>query len=144
MFKAETIINEISDLCPDIFDVCKKTFVKSEYDLDFQRLNEKSFKDCPNISIDNAVMEKTKKGIVIPLDADWSDIGSWKSLWESSDKDKNGNITNGNVVVEKTQNCYLRSDKRLLVSLGINNLIIIDTDDVTLVADKNESENIKK
>ncbi len=144
MFKAQTIINEMRELCPDIFDICKKTFVESEYDLDFQRLNEKSFKNCPNISIDNAVMEKTKKGIVIPLDADWSDIGSWKSLWESSDKDKNGNITNGNVLVEKTYNSYLRSDKRLLVSLGINNLIIIDTDDVTLVADKNESENIKK
>ena len=144
MFKAKTIINEIKDLRPEIYKACKETFLKSEKDLDFERLNEKSFRDCPNISIDNAVMEHTKKGIVIPLDADWSDIGSWKSVWENSVKDHNGNITNGNVIIEKTQNCYLRSENKLLVSLGINNLVIIDTEDVTLVADKNESENIKK
>ena len=144
MFKAKTIINEIKQLCPDIFKACEETFMKSKKDLDFQRLNEESFKNCPNISIDNAVMEKTNNAIVLPLDAQWSDIGSWKSVWENSDKDNNGNISKGNVIVEKTFNCYLRSENKLLVSLGIKNLIIIDTDDVTLVADKNESENIKK
>ena len=144
MFRAKTIIDEIKELSPEIFKVCEETFINSENDLEFQRLNEKSFKDCPNISIDNAVMEKTKKGIVIPLDADWSDIGSYNSLWENSDKDKNGNTIKGNVIIEKTQNCFLRSERKLLVGLGINNLVIVDTDDVTLVADKNESENIKK
>ena len=144
MFKAKTIIQEIKQLCPDIFSVCEETFIKSKKDLDFQRLNEESFKNCPNISIDNAVMEKTNKAIVLPLDAQWSDIGSWKSVWENSDKDKNGNICNGNVITEKTQNSYLRSENKLLVSLGIENLVIINTDDATLVADKNESENIKK
>lgn len=144
MFKAKTIIDEIKDISPEIFNVCKTTLINSEKDLDFLRLHEESFKSCPNISIDNAVMENTKKGIVIPLDAEWSDIGSWRSVWENSKKDENGNISKGNVIVEKTENCYLRSENRLLVSLGINNLVIIDTDDVTLVADKNESENIKK
>ena len=144
MFKAKTIIHEIKRLCPDIYKVCEETFIKSKKDLDFQRLDEESFNNCPNISIDNAVMEKTNKAIVLPLDAKWSDIGSWKSVWENSDKDKNGNISNGNVITEKTQNCYLRSENKLLVSLGIKNLVIIDTDDVTLVAEKNESENIKK
>ena len=144
MFKAKIIIKEIKNLCPDIFKVCEKTFYESKKDLDFQRLNEESFKNCPNISIDNAVMEKTNKAIVLPLDAQWSDIGSWKSVWENSDKDENGNIIDGKVVSEKTQNCYLRSENKLLVSLGIKNLVIIDTNDATLVADKNESENIKK
>ncbi len=144
MFKAKSIINEIKNICPEIYKVCKETFIKSEKDLDFLRLNEESFRCCPNISIDNAVMEKTKKGIVIPLDAEWSDIGSWKSLWENSDKDDNGNVIKGNVIFEKNKNCYLRSENKLLVSLGVKNLVIIDTGDVTLVADKNESENIKK
>ncbi len=144
MFKAKNIINEIKDMCPDMFKVCEKTFFKSKKDLDFLRLNEEYFKDCPNISIDNAVMENTKKGIVIPLEAEWSDIGSWKSLWENSEKDKDGNFRKGRVISEKNQNCYLTSENRLLVCLGVKNLVIIDTDDVTLVADKNESESIKK
>ena len=144
MFRAKTIIDEMKELSPEIYKVCEETFIKSKKDLDFQRLNEESFKNCPNISIDNAVMEKTNKAIVLPLDAQWSDIGSWKSVWENSYKDKNGNISNGNVITEKTKNCYLRSENKLLVSLGIENLVIIDTDDATLVADKNESENIKK
>ena len=144
MFKAKTIIHEIKQLCPDIFKLCEETLIKSKKDLDFQRLNEESFKDCPNISIDKAVMEKTNKAIVLPLDAQWSDVGSWKSVWENSDQDKNGNAIYGNVFTEKTQNCYLRSENKLIVSLGIENLIIVDTDDAILVANKNESENIKK
>ena len=144
MFRANTIIREINELCPEIYKFCKETFIKSKKDLDFQRLNKESFKNCQNISIDNAVMEKTNKAIVLPLDAGWSDIGNWKSVWENSDKDKNGNTTEGNIVTDKTENCYLRSENKLLVSLGIKNLVIINTDDATLVADKNESENIKK
>ena len=143
MFKAKSIINEIKDLCPEIFKVCEETFIKSKNDLDFQRLDEKSFDSCPNISIDNAVMENTKKGIVIPLDAGWSDIGSWESVWKNSDKDYEGNFRKGKVISQNTQNCYLNSENKLLVSLGIDNLVIINTDDVTLVANKNESESIK-
>ncbi len=143
LFKAKTIINEIKRLNLEIYEACRKTFENSVMDLDFQRLDEKSFEFCPNISIDNAVMEKTNKGIVLPLDAQWSDIGSWKSLWENSNKDSNGNVIKGNVITQKTENCYLNSEKKLLVSLGIKDLVIIDTDDATLVADKNQSENIK-
>ena len=83
MFKAKTIINEIKNLNPEIYKACKKTFSNTVKDLDFQRLDEKSFENCPNISIDIAVMEKTNKGIVLPLDAQWSDVGNWKSVWEN-------------------------------------------------------------
>ncbi len=144
LFKAKTIINEIKNLNPEIFKACEKTFCNITADLDFQRLDEKYFEVCPNMSIDNAVMENTKKGIVIPLDAEWSDIGSWNSVWKNSEKDKDGNFKKGRVLSKETQNCYLSSESKLLVSLGIDNLVIIDTDDVTLVADKNESETIKK
>jgi mannose-1-phosphate guanylyltransferase len=88
-------------------------------------------------------MEKTNKGIVLPLDAQWSDIGSWKSVWENSRKDINGNVEKGNVYNRNTENCYLHSENKLLVTLGIKDLVIIDTDDATLVANKNQSENIK-
>ncbi len=144
LFRAKTIINEIKILNPAIYNACTKTLSNSENDLDFQRLDAKSFEDCPNISIDNAVMENTNKGIVLPLDADWSDIGSWKSVWENSDKDILGNVTNGNVISKATENCYFHSDSKLLVSLGLKDLVIINTDDATLVAEKNQSENIKK
>ena len=144
LFKAKTIINEIKNLNPEIFEACEKTFSSIKKDFDFQRLDEQSFKICPNISFDVAVMEKTNKGIVIPLDAEWSDIGSWKSVWENSNRDNNGNFSKGNVVTEKTKNSYLHSEKKLLVSLGLSDLIVIDTEDVTLVAHKNQSQNIKK
>ena len=143
LFKAKTIINEIKHLNLEIYEACRKTFKNSVIDLDFQRLDEKSFEFCPNISIDIAVMEKTNKGIVLPLDAQWSDIGSWKSVWENSRKDINGNVEKGNVFNRNTENCYLHSENKLLVALGINDLVIIDTDDATLVANKNQSENIK-
>ena len=129
---------------PQIFKICYETFKKSKIDLDFQRLDSKSLIDCPNISLDVAVMEKTKNGIVLPLDAEWSDIGSWKSVWENSKKDINGNVNNGNVFSKETENCYLLSENKLLVSLGIKDLIVIDTDDVTLVANKNNSQDVKQ
>ena len=144
LFKAKTIINEIKNLNPEIYNACKKILSHSLKDLDFQRIDKKSFDDCPNISIDNAVMENTKKGIVLPLDADWSDIGSWKSVWENSNKDILGNVTKGNVFCKETENCYLHSENKLLVSLGLKDIVIVDTDDATLVAEKNQSENIKK
>ena len=88
-------------------------------------------------------MENTKKGIVIPLDAEWSDIGSWKSVWENSDKDKDGNFRKGRMISEKKQNCYLIIENYLLIFIGTNNLVIIDTNDETLIAYKNESESKK-
>ena len=111
LFKAKTIINEIKHLNPNIYNSCKKTFDKSFMDLDFQRLDEKSFDSCPNISIDVAIMEHTNKGIVLPLDAKWSDIGSWKSVWETSKKDENGNALKGKVLNRNIDNCYLHSEK---------------------------------
>ena len=144
MFKAKTIINEIKNLNPEIYKACKKTFSNTVKDLDFQRLDEKSFENCPNISIDIAVMEKTNKGIVLPLDAQWSDVGNWKSVWENSEKDNNGNVKKGKVFSKESDNCYLHSEENLLVTLGIKDLVVINTGDVTLVADKENSQDIKQ
>ena len=142
LFKASSIINELEKFAPEIINYCKIAIEKDVVDLDFQRLDAESFKKCPKVSIDVAVMEKTKLGTVLPLNVGWSDVGSWKSLWEISDKDNDGNHINGRIVAEKIKNCYLKSEKRLIVGLGIENLIVVDTNDAILVANREHSQNI--
>lgn len=143
MFKAKTMLSEMNKFCPEIIDYCKKAINKSKNDLDFKRINEEYFKNCPNISFDVAVMEKTQNGIVLPLDADWSDIGSWESVWEQAKKDKNNNVLNGNVFVEETKNCYLRSEQRLIAGIGLNDLIVVETNDAILISNKKETQKVK-
>ena len=143
MFKAKSILNELKKFSPDIVKYCESSLKKSNNDLDFKRINEDSFQKCPNVSIDIAVMEKTNKGIVLPLDAGWNDIGSWKSVWETSIKDKKGNYTQGKVLIEESKNCYVRSENRLVVGIGIENLIIIETNDAILVSNKSETQRVK-
>ena len=116
--KASSILNELSKFSPDIVDNCKQCLRESKVDLDFLRLDEPSFSKCSNISIDIAVFEKTKKAYVIPLDCGWDDIGTWESLWNISKKDFDGNSIKGNVLSKETKNSLIRSDKKLLVSLG--------------------------
>ena len=143
IFKAKTILEEIQKFTPEVIKNCEIAFNKSKHDLDFQRLDKSSFNKCPNISIDVAVMEKTNKGVVLPLDAGWSDIGSWQAVWEISEKDNNGNFLKGNVMANDTKNSYLRSENKLLVALGIEDVIMVETNDAVLVANKKYSQRIK-
>ena len=143
MFKAKTILDEIKRFSPEIMGCCQKALSLSNHDLDFQRLERNNFKKCPNISIDIAVMEKTNKGIVLPLDAGWSDLGSWQSVWEMSKKDKAGNSILGKVIISDTKDSYLRSENRLLVGLGIKDLVVVETNDAVLVADRKNSQKVK-
>ena len=143
MFKARTLLDEINKFSPDILKYCKNSLENSSKDLDFQRLDKIAFEKCPNISFDVSVMEKTKKGIVIPLNCGWNDIGSWRAIWENSRKNNSGNYIQGKVIVEKTYNSYLRSESRLLVGIGLDNLIVVETNDAILIADKNQSQLVK-
>ena len=142
LFKASSILNELEKFCPEIIKYSKIAIEKDVQDLDFLRLEEESFKKCPKISLDIAVMEKTKLGTVLPLNVGWSDIGSWKSLWNVSQKNVDGNYINGRVIAEKSKDCYFQSDQRLLVGIGIENLIIVDTNDAILVSSRDQSQNI--
>jgi len=142
LFKASSIISELKKFYPEIINYCKIAIEKDVEDLDFLRLQEESFKKCPKISLDIAVMEKTNLGTVLPLNVGWSDIGSWKSLWDISEKNNDGNYINGRVIAEKSKNCYLKSEQRLVVGIGIENLIVVDTNDAILIANKDQSENI--
>ena len=143
LFKAKTIINEINKFEPQINEYCRESLKNNEKDLDFQRINKSFFEKCPNISIDIAVMEKTKLGTVLPLDVGWSDVGSWKSVWNNSSKDKNGNCIKGNVILKNTKDCLINGESRLLVGLGIKELVVIETNDAILISHKNESQKVK-
>tara|TARA_Y100000589_G_scaffold332255_2_gene390847 strand:- start:1996 stop:3435 length:1440 start_codon:yes stop_codon:yes gene_type:complete len=143
MFKAQAIIDELEQYSPEIIKRSKEAIDQGNYDLEFLRLNRESFSKCPNISIDNAIMEKTTRGTVLPLDVGWSDIGSWEAVWESSKKDINGNFTKGKVITESSKNCLIKSEHRLIVGIDIQNLVIVETNDAVLVADKSKTQKVK-
>ena len=144
VFKAKTIINEIKAFTPDIFENCKECLNRSIKDLDFLRLDKDIFLKCQDISIDVAVLEKTKKAFVYPLCCGWDDIGSWESLWKISKRDINGNSIQGKVINKNSSDCLFRSEDRLIVGLGLKDLIIIETKDAVLVADKSSSQDVKE
>ena len=144
LFRASIFLKELEKYSPQVIKSCKKALKENLLDMDFQRLDKEAFKDCPNISIDYAVMEKTKLGVVLPLNVGWSDVGSWKSVWEVSRKDENGNVLIGDVITKDLSNCYVRSENRLVVGLGIENLLIIETNDAILIADKNNDQDVKQ
>ena len=143
MFKAKEIIKEINMYYPGILSSCRDAISKSILDLDFQRLDKDSFRRCEDLSIDVAIMEKTTKGVVIPLDVGWSDIGSWDAVWANSKKDSNSNFTQGNVFLENTKNSYFRSENRLLVGIDLIDLVVVETRDAILISDKKSSQKVK-
>ena len=136
LFKSEAIIREFKRHHPNLLDICKNSLKQNSQDFDFRRINERFFKECPDISIDKAVMEKTNNGKVIFLDAGWNDLGSWRSVWEDSDKDSNRNTLIGKTIIKNVSNSYIRSESKLVVGMGLQDILLIDTDDALLVAEK--------
>ena len=143
LFKASSIIKELKKFEPNIIDICQKSLKKELKDFYFRRIDKEVFQKCPNISIDNAVMEKTNLGIVISLDAGWNDLGSWKSVWEDSKYDKNNNSMIGNIYTKNVKNSYLQSESRLVVGLGLRDMLVVDTSDALLVAKKDSIDSLK-
>ena len=143
LFKSSVILKELKKFEPELVNTCKKSLLKSKKDLDFIRLDKDSFQYCSEISIDIAVMEKTNFGKVVPLKVGWSDLGSWNSIYDYSDKDDKGNSIKGNGIIKESKDCYIRCGKRLVVGIGLNDLFIIETKDAILVAHKNHTQNIK-
>jgi mannose-1-phosphate guanylyltransferase len=143
LFKASAILAELERLAPEVVSACRSALEHDSSDLDFLRLEREAFAGCPNIALDVAVMEKTDRGAVLPLDAGWSDVGSWSALWETSDRDADGNVLRGRVISQASRNCYLRSEHRLVVGLGVEDLVVVETDDVVLVAHRDRAQEIK-
>ncbi|WP_419834058.1 mannose-1-phosphate guanylyltransferase/mannose-6-phosphate isomerase [Endozoicomonas atrinae] len=143
LFKASRYLEDLNRYRPDILEACQKAMEVQNADLDFVRLDEPAFKACPDESIDYAVMEKTTDAVVVPLDAGWSDVGSWSSLADISEKDEAGNSTLGDVLLHDTRNTYVRSEKKLIATVGVDDLIITESDDAILVAHKDRVQDVK-
>jgi len=144
LFKASKYLEELEKFDANIFAASKLAFEKAQQDMDFLRLDKESFSVCPKNSIDYSVMEHTRSAAVIPLDAGWSDVGSWASLWEISEKDHNGNVTEGDVLADNAWNNYLRTENRMLVALGVEDLVVVETSDALLVAHKESAQDVKE
>ncbi|MBS9903575.1 mannose-1-phosphate guanylyltransferase/mannose-6-phosphate isomerase [Vibrio alginolyticus] len=143
LFKASRFLTELGQHRPDILSVCEQAIEDSKADLDFIRVCENAFIECPEDSVDYAVMEKTKDALVVPMDAGWSDVGSFSALWEVSAKDETGNVIVGDVVTDQTENSYIYAQNKLVSAVGVENLVIIETKDAVLVANKDKVQDVK-
>jgi mannose-1-phosphate guanylyltransferase / mannose-6-phosphate isomerase len=135
---------EIERLQPQMLAACKQALAAAKCDSDFIRLDKDAFAACPADSIDYAVMEHTTRAAVVPVGMGWSDLGSWDALWEMGDKDACGNALSGNVVAEATTNCYLRSEAGLVAAIGVEDLVVVATDDAVMVAPRNRTQEVKQ
>ncbi|CED79648.1 Mannose-1-phosphate guanylyltransferase 1 (part 3) [Candidatus Hamiltonella defensa (Bemisia tabaci)] len=144
LFKASRYLEELNQHRPDILRACQKALLGAHQDLDFIRLDETAFQVCPDDSVDYAVMEKTADAVVVPLEAGWSDIGSWSALWEVNNKDSQGNSVQGDVLIDTTHNSYIYSQSKLVATMGINNLVVIETKDAVLVANKDQVQKVSQ
>jgi mannose-1-phosphate guanylyltransferase/mannose-6-phosphate isomerase len=143
VFRADRYLAELEKLQPLVLSACRASLDSARRDLDFLRLDEANFVRSPNISIDYAVMEHVKDTVVIPIDIRWNDVGSWGALWEIGEKDEQGNVAAGDVIIQKSSGCYVRSEKALVTVLGVQDLVIVETGDSLLIAARDSAEDVK-
>lgn len=145
LMKAHIYLDELKRYRPEIYQSCIKTLEKSATTENFTKLSKEEFSKCPSDSIDYAIMENTKLGTIITVDIGWTDIGSWDMVWELNPKDKNGNVTNGEVLLQDCKNSYFFSqDSSLVTAYGIENLIVVKTGNATLIVPKDKAQDVKK
>jgi len=143
-FRASRYLDELERFHPEMLAVCREAFRAAESSADFVRLDMATFGPCPSDSIDYAVMEKTDNAVVIPLDAGWNDVGSWSALWEVAEKCADGNSLKGDVLVHDTRNSYIHSERKLVATVGVENMVVVETDDAVMVAPKERVQDVKK
>ena len=144
MFRASRYLEELQENRPDIVSACRAAMESKARDLDFLRVGNAAFAKCPTESIDCAVMEQTIDAVVVPMDAGWSDIGSWSSLADLSEQDDNGNTAIGDVKILASENSYVRSEDKLVAAIGVSDLVIVSTKDAVLVASKDDAQDVKR
>jgi len=144
VFKAARFLSELGAFAPDILEAATRAYRAAKADLDFVRIDMAIFATCRSESIDYAVMEKTKDAVVLPLDAGWSDVGSWSSLFDALPADEDGNVLHGDVLVHDTQDCFVHSTSRLVTAVGMENHIIVETKDAVFVAPKDRVQDVKE
>ncbi|MCP5349205.1 MAG: mannose-1-phosphate guanylyltransferase/mannose-6-phosphate isomerase [Pseudomonadales bacterium] len=144
LFRASVFLAELQAHQPQMLNCCREAFAALATDQDYQRIPEPQFAACPADSIDYAVMEKTAAAAMVPLDADWNDLGAWTAIWEVAEKDGNGNAISGDVLLEQVSNSYIQAGSRVVAAVGIQDTVIIETSDAVLVAGKDQVQGIKK
>ncbi len=142
-FKAGRYLEELEKFNPEMLSSCKKAYEAATRDLDFTRLDKELFSACPADSIDYAVMEKTDQAVVIPIDVGWNDVGSWSALWEVTQKDQDENAIHGDVLTIDTKNSFVHAEGRLVVTIGVQDLVVVETDDAVMVAPKERVQEVK-
>ena len=143
LLRADAYLEELEAHAPQILAAAREALANSVKDLDFTRLDPECFARSPSDSIDYAVMERTARGMVVPLSCGWSDVGSWSSLWEVEGKDGGGNAVSGDVLLHGVENCYIRSESRLVAAIGIADAVVVETSDAVLVAQKSQVQDVK-
>jgi mannose-1-phosphate guanylyltransferase/mannose-1-phosphate guanylyltransferase/mannose-6-phosphate isomerase len=143
-FTAGNFLKELEKFNPAMLDACRRAHAAAKVDLDFVRLDKESFSACPSDSIDYAVMEKSDKVVVIPLDAGWNDVGSWSALWDVTDKDESGNAISGDVLTVDTKNSFIFSEHKLVTVIGVSDLIVVETKDAVMIAAKDRVQDVKE
>jgi len=144
LFGAQGYLDELGKRAPDILTCCQQAMDAATVDMHFVRPDERLFKQCPSDSVDYAVMERTDNGGVVSLDCGWSDVGAWSALWEVADRDADGNVCRGDVIVDDCRDSYFRSDSRLVAALGVENMVVVETADAILVADRGKVQDVKR
>ncbi len=143
LFRASDYLSELQTHAPDILDACRASLDEAAVDLEFIRLGEDAFGACRSDSIDYAVFEKTKAAAVVTLEAGWSDVGSWAALWDVGTHSADGNVARGDVVVHNVRNSYLHSEDRLIAAVGLENMVVVETADAVLIANKDSVQDVK-
>ncbi|MBF0376157.1 MAG: mannose-1-phosphate guanylyltransferase/mannose-6-phosphate isomerase [Desulfamplus sp.] len=144
MFKASQFLEDLDIYEPDMLKVCRESLKNGRDDLDFFRLDKSSFEKSRAESIDYAVMEKTDKGVIIPISVGWNDLGSWEALWQTGIKDENHNVVKGDVLLSDVKNSYLYAQNRLIAAVGLEGHVIVETKDAVLVAPRDQVQDVKK
>ena len=143
-FKASCFLSELQKFNPAMLDTCQQALKSAQIDMDFVRLDKEIFASCPSDSIDYAVMEKTDKSVVIPMDAAWNDVGSWSALWDVTEKDASGNAIMGDVFTVDTRNSFIHAHSKLVTVVGLSDVIVVETDDAIMVASKDRVQDVKE
>ncbi|WP_460138678.1 mannose-1-phosphate guanylyltransferase/mannose-6-phosphate isomerase [Pseudomonas sp. H2_D07] len=144
LFRASRYLEELQKFCPQILSVCSEALNNGSRDSSFTRVDRDVFATCPEDSIDYAVMERTADAVMVVMNAGWSDIGSWSALADTFVKDAEGNVLKGDVVAQNTFNTYVHANSRLIATVGVENLVIVETNDAILVAHKDQVQDVKK
>jgi mannose-1-phosphate guanylyltransferase / mannose-6-phosphate isomerase len=142
VLSVKTFLAELARLAPELMEAVRAAVGAATADLGFLRLDAQAFAKVPNISVDYAVMERTRSAAVMPVEFGWSDVGSWSSLWDLAARDAQGNAVMGDTLLEETSNCYVRSERALVSTIGVKDLIIVDTPDALLVAERGQAQNV--